>query len=145
MWDKVTSLLGVKKSDESLDNELQLATAALLVHVSLSDGSFSSEEKIELLQCLTQHFGLTEDISKTILENAEREKDDAHCLYKFTRTISKELDQDGRQNIIRLLWQVAMADNHIDNFEENIIAKIAGLLGVSSRDRIQLKHDLQAS
>lgn len=144
MWGKVSALLGVTKAEEQGNNDLQLATAALLVHVSLSDGEFSSDEKTTLLACLIEHFGLTASVSETILANAEKEKEDAHCLYKFTRAISKELDQEGRQDIIRLLWQVAFADNHIDNFEANIIAKIGGLLGVSSRDRIQIKHEVQA-
>ena len=144
MWGKVSGLLGLSKAEEQSDNQLQMATAALLVHVSLSDGEFSVDEKVTLLECLTVHFGLSTSVSETILANAEKEKEDAHCLYKFTRTISKELDQEGRQDIIRLLWQVAFADNHIDNFEANIIAKIGGLLGVSSRDRIQIKHEVQA-
>ena len=71
----------------------------------------------------------------------------AHPLLELpdlTKKRESELEQEGRQEIIRLLWQVALADNHLDNFEVNVISKVAGLLGVSRRDSIAIKHEIQS-
>jgi uncharacterized tellurite resistance protein B-like protein len=144
VWGKVSSLLGLKDQPEDNGNELQLATAALLVHVSLVDNEFSGAERSSLLDCLEDQFGLSSDTAAQILGDAEAEQQDASCLYKFTKIITAELDQEGRQDIVRLLWRVAYADNHLDNFEANFLAKIAGLLGVSPEDRIRIKHEVMS-
>jgi len=143
VWGKVASLLGISESQaRTAEEELQLATAALLVHVSRIDNDFTSEERISLLECLKDQFQLSADAAEAILADAETEQQDASCLYKFTKVITGDLDQDGRQEIVRLLWKVAFSDNHLDNFEENLLAKVAGLLGVSPEDRIRIKHEV---
>ncbi|MCJ9428302.1 TerB family tellurite resistance protein [Kordiimonas marina] len=144
MFDRVSHLLGLKPKHHSHHDGLALATAALLVQVSKADGDFSADERALLLGCLEDQFNLESDIADEILARAEREQDDAASLYVFTRAVTRELDQDGRQEIVRLLWRVAFADNQIDNFEENALAKIAGLLGVTAHDRIRLKHEVMA-
>lgn len=145
MWGKVTELLGLKAEvapDQT--SELHLATAALLVHVSMADDDFCAQERQSLLGCLKEEFELTSLVAEQILADAEREQKDASCLYKFTKVITSELDQEGRQDIVRLLWRVAFADRHLDNIESNLLAKVAGLLGVSPEDRIRIKHEVMA-
>lgn len=145
MFDKVTKLLGLNaKADDGSDNNLQLATAALLVYVSRADGDFSTEERAQLLDCLKEQFALEGTDAEQILDDAEAQQQEATCLYRFTKAITDELDQSGRQDIVKLLWRVALADNHIDNFEANVLAKVSGLLGVSTRDRVTLKHEVEA-
>lgn len=145
MFDKINKLFG-RDTDEAddLSDGLALATAALLVQVSKADGEFSGSERTELTASLQGHFGLAADIAEEILVRAEKSQEDATCLYAFTRRITSELDQQGRQAIVKLLWRVAFADDHIDNFEANVLAKVSGLLGVSPRDRVRLKHEVEA-
>jgi len=145
MFDKVTKLLGLKaKPVEKAQNDLHLATAALLVYVSRADGDFSAEERAQLLACMVDHFSMESGDADQILDDAEAQQQEATCLYKFTKAITDELDQEGRQEIVRLLWRVAFADNHLDNFEANLLAKVSGLLGVTARDRVHLKHEVEA-
>lgn len=145
MFEKITKLLGLKAgSTEDAPNTLHLATAALLVYVSRADGDFSAEERTQLLACMKDHFGLADADAEQILDDAEAQQQEATCLYRFTKAITDELDQTGRQDVVRLLWRVALADNHIDNFEANVLAKVSGLLGVPARDRVTLKHEVEA-
>ena len=146
MWNKVTELLGLgADKKDSKANDLQIATAALMVSVASSDGEFCDDERERLTDCLTEHFWLTSEEAEEIMDRAHEEEQTAPSLYRFTHAITRELDQDGRQEIVRLLWQVAFADNHIDNFEANVLAKIAGLLGVTEEDRIRIKHEVEAA
>ncbi|WP_417449781.1 TerB family tellurite resistance protein [Kordiimonas sp.] len=146
MWHKVSGLLGLGSTKkDSKANEVQLATAALMVHVASSDGMFCDDERERLTDCMTEHFWLSSEEAEEIIDRAHAEEQSAPSLYGFTRAIAKELDQDERQEIVRLLWQVAFADNHIDNFEANVLAKIAGLLGVTEHDRIRIKHEVEAA
>ncbi|WP_262690219.1 tellurite resistance TerB family protein [Kordiimonas aestuarii] len=146
MWNKVSELLGLgADKKDSNASDVQLATAALMVHVASSDGDFCDDERERLTDCMTEHFWLSSEEAEEIIDQARVEERDAPSLYKFTRAIAKELDQDGRQEIVRLLWQVAFADNRIDNFEANVLAKIAGLLGVTEQDRIRIKHEVEGA
>jgi len=146
VWGKVSGLLGLRAEvAKDKASELHLATAALLIHVSFVDDEFSSEERVSLLLCIKTHFDLEHDVAEQIVKEAEVKQREASCLYQFTKTITKELDQEGRQAIVRLLWEVAFADNYLDNFEANLLAKVAGLLGVITEDRIRIKHEVMAS
>ncbi len=145
MFDKISKLFGHEKAGKTPELDgLAIATAALLVQVCKADGDFSDEERAKLLLVLKDHFSLTDELAAEILVRAEKDQADAVSLYGFTHRITSELDQEGRQQIVKLLWRVAFADEHIDNFEDNVLAKVAGLLGVSTRDRVLLKHEVQA-
>jgi uncharacterized tellurite resistance protein B-like protein len=39
-----------------------------------------------------------------------------------------------------MMWEIAYADGDVDEFERNLIWRAADLLGISSRDRIELGH-----
>ena len=61
-------------------------------------------------------------------------------FYQFTSVLKRALDDDGRQKIVEMLWDIAYADGAADEFEENTIWRIAELLGVSTRDRVLLRQ-----
>lgn len=145
MFKKISQILGISpdKAGAGKVSELHLATAALMVSVSKSDENYSDTEREVLIDNLQTHFSLEKDDALHIADLALEDENDAPSLYQFTRAVSKELNNDERQEIIRLLWKIAFADGHIDNFELNIIAKIAGLLGVSTQDRIRIKHEVE--
>ncbi|PCK00527.1 MAG: hypothetical protein COA45_01735 [Zetaproteobacteria bacterium] len=149
MINKISALLGINttkdNNGETKDmQELHLVTAVLLVHVALGSEDFSNEEKESVLQCLKDHFDFDDGVAQKVMDGAIKREDDAMELYTFTRTITQELDQEGRQEIVKLLWKVAFADGQLDNFEDNIVKKIGGLLDVSIRDRVRLKQEVQA-
>jgi len=39
-----------------------------------------------------------------------------------------------------MLWEMVYADGQVTEFEDNVVWRAADLLGISSRDRIDLKH-----
>ncbi len=39
-----------------------------------------------------------------------------------------------------MMWELVYADGQVSEFEDNVVWRAADLLGVSSRDRIDLKH-----
>ena len=42
--------------------------------------------------------------------------------------------------MVEILWDMAYADGELDEIEENVVWRIAELLGVSGRDRMELKR-----
>ena len=51
-----------------------------------------------------------------------------------------QVDDAGRLKIVEMMWEIAYADGAVTEFEDNVVWRAADLLGVSSRDRIDLKH-----
>jgi hypothetical protein len=43
-----------------------------------------------------------------------------------------------------MMWELVYADGEVSEFEDNVVWRAADLLAVSSRDRIELKHQIAA-
>ena len=121
------------------EEELRLAAGALLVHATAIDGEVAPEERRKLRALLQTHFGLGDDETRRLIRDAEVREHDAVDLYQFTSVLCAQLDQDGRKQIIEMLWEIAMADRVVHEFESNLVWRVAELLGVSARDRVLMR------
>jgi len=72
-----------------------------------------------------------------LAEESDREAVD---FYNFTHVLKRTLDDDGRKEIVEMLWDIAFADGAIHELQANAIWRIAELLGVSTRDRVLLRQ-----
>ncbi len=52
----------------------------------------------------------------------------------------RSVNEEGRLRIIEMMWELVYADGQVSEFEDNVVWRAADLLGISSRDRIELKH-----
>lgn len=122
------------------EEELRVACAALLVHCANADGERSPMEDAELRRILHAGYGLSDGDIERILQMAEARERDAIDLHRFTRVLHRRLDRDGRQQMVKWLWQVANADGTIDRAERNTVALAAQLLDVEVRDSVSLRQ-----
>ena len=121
------------------EEELRLAAAALLVRALKIDGEITNEERRKLNALLQTHFGLGDDEARRLIREAIVRGHGAVDLYRFTSVLCAQLDQDGRKQIIEMLWEIAMADHVVHEFESNLVWRVAELLGVSARDRVLMR------
>ena len=119
----------------SRDDKLQLAAAALLVESAYMDGAFDGDERLSIGTLLKSRFELSDDECSTLIEEADNAVREASQLYAFTRVVKDRFDEAERVDMIEMLWEVAFADGHADDFEHNLIQRVAGLIYVSDRDR----------
>jgi uncharacterized tellurite resistance protein B-like protein len=131
---------GDKHSAHFEQNDYRLSAAALLVHAAAIDGNISEVEREKLHAVIKSGFNLDEAETDTLVADATAAELEAIDLYHFTRVISRVLDEDGRRRIVEMMWEIVYADGHVSEFENNLIWRAADLLGVSSRDRIELGH-----
>jgi uncharacterized tellurite resistance protein B-like protein len=54
------------------------------------------------------------------------------------------LDDEGRRRIVQMMWEVIYADGNVSASESNIVWRSADLLGISSRQRIELRQRIAA-
>ncbi|MBY6242491.1 TerB family tellurite resistance protein [Methylosinus sp. Sm6] len=118
----------------------RLAAAALLVHLAAIDGVYDVGEKQLLHRLVETRFGLDPAAAGALIAAAAESERDAVDLYRFTSVLKRTLDEEGRRAVIAMLWEMAYADGTIHEFEENVIWRVAELLGVSTRDRVELRQ-----
>ena len=126
------------------DTGYRLAATALLIHVISLDGEPSDIEKRKLHSLLESSFGLDPGTADQLIASATLAEGDAVDLYHFTSVIMRSLNEEGRRRIVEMMWELAYADGKVSEFEDNVVWRAAELLGVSSRDRIDLKHRVAA-
>jgi len=126
------------------DLDLRLATAALLVHAGTVDGEMSNAERDQLCNLLKQRFELDDASATELIAQATDADERAVDLYHFTRLLNDSLDEAGRLRMIQMMWTVAYADGEVSGFEDNLIWRVADLLGVSSTERIALRRRIAA-
>jgi len=144
LWNTVTKALAARKEESSEHDPLHIATAALMIQVSVTHDDFSEEEKTSVLACIEEHFDLETQHALSVFEQAQEHHDEAVDLYRFTRPIMAVLEYEQQVEIVRLLYRVAFADNHLEHFEEHIITQISSLLGVGPQDRVRIKQQVRA-
>ena len=125
-------------------NDLHLAYAALLVHAAYIDGSLADEEMKTIRRLLAEKYNLDESEITELITEAEKKEKHSVDLYSFTSILTSHLDQDGRKEIISMLWEIVLADNIIDNYEDHLVRRVSDLIGVSTRDRILLKKEVES-
>jgi uncharacterized tellurite resistance protein B-like protein len=139
--DFVADLADGDKRGEGLDDhELRLATAALLVHAASIDGAISASERDKLCGLLKQRFDLDDAAASELIDQATVADEKAVDLYHFTHLLNSSLDEKERLRVIEMMWSVAYADGAVSGFEDNLIWRVADLLGVSSTERIALRR-----
>ena len=124
-------------------HQLKLATAALLVEMMEQDEKVLESERRSVCQALKENFELSDEEASELFSLAEQEVTNATDYYQFTRLIAEQYSQAQKIQVIELLWRVALADNHLDAYEEHMVRRIADLIYVPHQDFIQAKLRVQ--
>lgn len=127
------------------DTGYRLAATALLVHVISLDGEPSAIEKRKLHSLLESSFKLDPGTADQLIASATLVEGEAVDLYHFTSVIMRSVNEEGRLKIVEMMWELVYADGEVTEFEDNVVWRAADLLGISSRDRIDLKHRVAAN
>jgi uncharacterized tellurite resistance protein B-like protein len=122
------------------DTDYRLAATALLVHVVSLDGEPTEIEKRKLHSLIESRFGLDPGTADKLIASATLVEGEAVDLYHFTSVIMRSVNEEGRLRIVEMMWELVYADGEVSEFEDNVVWRAADLLGISSRDRIDLKR-----
>jgi uncharacterized tellurite resistance protein B-like protein len=137
----IADIVSPDAQDRAFDEtDYRLAATALLVHVISLDGEPSAIEKRKLHSLIESRFKLDPGTADRLIASAMRVEGEAVDLYHFTSVIMRSVNEEGRLKIVEMMWELVYADGQVSEFEDNVVWRAADLLGVSSRDRIDLKH-----
>lgn len=134
--------IGDKPANRFSDNDYRLAAAALLIHVMSIDGKETGAELDKLRELLKQQFDLDDEAAEELIAAATAADNEAVDLYGFTSLINRSLDEDGRRRIVRMMWEMVYADGRMNEFEDNVVWRASDLLGISQRDRVEMRREV---
>ncbi len=125
---------------EERQHALQIAASVLMIEISRSDAHVSESEEKTILRALQDTFDLDAEESENLMALANEKTDEAISFHEFTREVNDQFSPQEKVELIKLLWDVALADGTIDKYEDFYIRKITDLLYVSHSDFIRMKH-----
>ena len=143
MFDKLKTFFDKKTeiSEFSFDSD-KIAIVALLISTAKYDGNFDDSEKIEIQKLIESYFSLSSQNTDDLFKAAEKIESEANDLQQFTRSLNEVLNEEEKLTIMELIWKIVMADGIIDNYEENLVRRLSGLLYLQDKDIRNIKNKL---
>ncbi|MBT1158862.1 TerB family tellurite resistance protein [Aminobacter anthyllidis] len=127
-------------SKASREDDPRVAAAALMYHVMDADGDRQDVEWERVKQLLSQSYGISGAELDRLIKAGEQADNEAVDLYAFTSVLKRSLDDQARKDFIGMMWEIVYADGELHEMEDNTIWRIAELIGVESRDRVEAKR-----
>ncbi|MBE0579494.1 TerB family tellurite resistance protein [Devosia sp.] len=143
MFEAITRLFNKPEAALS-SHDPKLAVAVLLVHLAAVDGQMKDSERNAIKGALMDHYALDEAAVDKLVREAALRDAEAVDFYKFTSGLT-QLDMEDRIEIVRMMWMVVFSDKKNHELEDNMVWRVAELIGVSSRDRTILRNQVGKS
>ncbi|MBB6465695.1 TerB family tellurite resistance protein [Aminobacter carboxidus] len=124
----------------SREDDPRVAAAALMYHVMDADGDRQDVEWERVKQLLSQSYGISGAELDRLVKAGEQADNEAIDLYAFTSVLKRNLDDQARKDFIGMMWEIVYADGELHEMEDNTIWRIAELIGVEGRDRVEAKR-----
>ena len=131
-----------KNKQDTGSESLETSVATLLIHAARLDENYSQDEKKTINKCLVDlGFGEKEKIEK-LIDRCEILEKESNQILHLTQEI-KKLKYTDRLKIIEILVQVVYADGKMDEFEDNLIRRVCGLVYVENADVGPIKVNIK--
>mgnify|MGYP000185454664 FL=1 len=129
------------KQDANFES-LETSVATLLIHAARLDENYSQDEKLTINKCLVElGFGENDKVEK-LIDRCEALEKESNQILHLTQEI-KKLKYTDRLKIIEVLVQVVYADGKMDEFEDNLIRRVCGLVYVENADVGTIKENIK--
>ena len=131
-----------KNKQDANSESLETSVTTLLIHAAKLDENYSQDEKITINKCLVElGFGEKDEIEK-LIDRCEVLEKEINQILHLTQEI-KKLKYTDRLKIIEVLVQVVYADGKMDEFEDNLIRRVCGLVYVENADVGPMKENIK--
>ena len=123
------------------NNEYLIKVAALLIHAAKIDENFSSIEENIIKQTLLK-IGANNDNVEEIIKNGEKIEENSNQILDFTKEV-KNMSEKDKIKIIETLWKIIYSNKIADNYETNLMRRLAGLLYIDNKIMGDIKEKIK--
>lgn len=132
----LSSILKVEEDNKEKDN--RIAIASLLCAVAYANHDTSDVELLSIEKNLIKLLAVNKEQIQILMGLAKEEVQESTSIFDFTSQL-EDLDHNERISVIEAMWHTAYADDHLDEMEEAIIRRVAGLIYVPHSEFIRTK------
>lgn len=144
MLQRLKSFLGALPDNPGMaepdTDDPRVAAAVLMLLIADADGVRVEAESAMLRQALAETYSLSPPLVEKIVAVSEDARSEAIDLFSFTSVLNRALDEAGKVEFIGLLWEMVYADGEMHELEDNLVWRIAELIGVSARERVLMRR-----
>ena len=126
------------------EGDHRVAAAGLLVHAMNVDGVQSPAEMVRLQALLMERFSLDESETKALIAAADAKDKEAVDFHAFTAVVKRAYNEEGRKRILEMMWDVVFADGQLHEFEDNMVWRVAEIIGVPPTQRVLIRKKVAA-
>lgn len=147
MLNKLKTLFAepVSETQAPQSDALHIAAAALLVRAAQIDGNMDAGEETLLARLVGPHFGLDDGAAATLIHEAKDAANEASDLFQFTNRINQHFGEGHKIMLLELLWQIVLSDGVVDDYEANLLRRVAGLIYVTDQQAGQARKTAEAA
>ena len=132
-----------KKDEEDKPKNLELISLCLAFEVANADNNIDEREQKLFLEKIKETIDLSVLTDKEIFDVIKEESLNSISFYDMIKDINNSLNKDEKIDILKLLWEIAYADEILDVEEEKIIRRSAEMLGIKPSIVLQTKQEFK--
>ena len=132
-----------KEVKEEKPKNLRLIALCLAFEVANADNDIDDREKDLILEKIKSTIDVSVLNEKEIYNVIKEESDKRVSFYDIIHDINTNLDKEEKIKILRLLWEIAYADEVLDVDEEKIIRRSAEMLGIKPSIVLKTKEEFR--
>ena len=129
------------KEEEIKNKDFQTKICALLIHAAKIDENYTNKEE-EIIKKTMSELGLEKENVSKIIEEAKIIEENSNQILDFTKEV-KNLPETDKIKIIQSLWSIIYSNNEADNYETNLMRRLAGLLYIDSSTMGDIKEKIK--
>tara|TARA_B100000123_G_scaffold210721_1_gene159684 strand:+ start:1520 stop:1942 length:423 start_codon:yes stop_codon:yes gene_type:complete len=132
-----------KKEEKEKPKNIKLIALCLAFEVANADNDIDVRERDLILEKIKESIDLSILTENQIFEVIQQEGKNRVSFYDIIHDINKNLDKKERIEVLRMLWEIAYADQVLDVDEERIIKRSAEMLGIKPSIVLQTKEEFK--
>ena len=111
----------------------------LMFEIAISDGSLNKQE-LELIKRRADKIASEDLKASTIIKKIIDETQETVSFYPSVKQINETYSKEEKEELLKILWELVLADSVVDSYEENLYFKIAELIKIKRSIANQIKH-----
>lgn len=130
----------VKKEEPK---NLKLVALCLAFEVANADNDIDARERDLMLEKIKESIDVSVLTEREIFDVIQEESERKVSFYDTIYDINKNLNKKEKIDILKMLWEIAYADQVLDVDEERIIKRSAEMLGIKPSIVLQTKEEFK--
>ena len=134
-----------QKNPPDISKKIQIATAALFIEIAKADGEISADERKKIVKNMEEMFDLDDECVENLIKLSEQRVSESISVYEFSSIINENFSREEKYQLIKNLWKIVYADNHLDQYEDRLMKIIGSTLNLDHKDVIDAKLEVKAN